>query len=129
MKVFKLFFGITIYYPVSIHIPLPALKNNIENKKMVLGFRGFKRLVNLDYEKRLRKGTREILEYYSNGQLWMYSEVEEEKDSRITNTYGPKGDLFAINKVFFDHSRKIIKEYDWVLNEDGSISEGTTFMS
>ena len=92
------------------------------NFKLHIGNK-FRNRFNISFEKRYSYGKKEIIEYYINGYLWCTSEKRTFGNYKTIYSFGPEGDLFSKEKLFFSSIGELSRSYNWILNSDGTITE------
>jgi len=115
--------------PTQLRIFLGDSDPLVKNKMLIFSKVHFKVPIHLSYERHFERDGKKVVEYYTDDELWMYDETdEEEKNMFKTRVYDSSSDLFGLTKYQISDGYKITLE-DWVINEEGTKTEGYIYES
>ena len=107
----------------QIRIFLNDPDKTVKNKMLIFNKRPFIRRVVNSHERHFQRDGKDVVEYYSEDELWMYSETERKGQLEICKCYGDDGEMFSREIIEYDKDGNEISEESLVYNADGTKTE------
>lgn len=99
------------------------MDKRMKNKKVVVNSPNFKPKSNLFYEKHFKKGTLDVVEYYSDHELDTYFETEKTENFIIVRGFSSKHKLFTTDVQYLNQEGKPYMCYNEVLTNKGVLEK------
>lgn len=95
----------------------------IKNKLLTFSSKHFLNFKNTSHEKHFERQNKKVIEYYYDGELDHYAEIEQTSKFKKTECYSRNGRLFSQEIIEFNKVGKPIKTKQYIKNIDGSIHQ------